>query len=293
MKVDNPLSLWLQSTLFLFDLDTVRKAYTESYKLLPEDIRDAFKNRESGYLGNVWHSLDLLLCMHAYRDLQYGPKGNTELRRQVKLGWVAYNINAAQRLLNHKAKLRKELWKWYNDAGRQCRDEKTFNKFINFLQGYLRTTIAELAVLYVYLYNNRPIMPLGFMQHLVTLGPSGPTLGDFIDIETLTFIDVKSKGPGEMYQQDLLTLTITTRLPSAIAIPRYGVDEHETIREDVIVVEHYILSAAGKKQWIKHDKSKDLEAPIEDKLKPLMQNITILEDNARDALKRSRKLKSR
>jgi hypothetical protein len=58
----------------------------------------------------------------------------------------------------------------------------------------LQTTIAELSVLYVYLYNDRPVMPLGFMQHLVTMGSSGPTLGDMIDIETLTF-DIK---PGEV-----------------------------------------------------------------------------------------------
>jgi len=35
-----------------------------------------------------------------YRDIQYGPRGK-ELRRRMKLGWIAYNINAVQKLLNN------------------------------------------------------------------------------------------------------------------------------------------------------------------------------------------------
>ena len=167
------------------------------------------------------------------------------------------------------------------------RDEETFKKFINFLHGYLQTTIAELAVLYVYLYLNKPIMPLGFMQHLVTLGPSGPTLGDLIDIETLTFIEVKSRRPGKQYGSDLLSLTINTRLPSAVAIPRYKVKVdivRRGVDKNAIVVELYTLAVAGRrKPWVEY--KGDLEAPIEDELKPLMHNIPLLEDNARSYLR--------
>ena len=288
MGTEDPLISWLQPTILLFDLEVVRRIYAESYRLLPSDVREALEDSKSGYLGDVWRSLDLLLCMHAYRDLQYGPKGSRKtalLRRRMKLAWIAYNMYAAQKLLDQWNRLEEELWKWYESKGHLYRDEETFKEFVNFLHGYLQTTIAELAVLYVYLYLNRPIMPLGFMQHLVTLGPSGPTLGDLIDIETLTFIEVKSRRPGKQYGSDLLSLTINTRLPSAVAIPRYKVD---TVRREVdknaIVVELYTLAVAGRrKPWVEH--KGDLEAPIEDELKPLMHNIPLLEDNAWNYLK--------
>ena len=232
--------------------------------------------------------MDFILCMFPYRDLQYGPKGGRgirELRRRVKLSWIAYNMYAVQRLLDRWGSLENELWKWYNSEGRWCKDEKGFKDFVEFLHGYLQTTIAELAVLYVYLYHDRPIMPLGFMQHLVTLGPSGPTLGDFIDIETLTFIEVKSRRPGRQYWSDLLSLTINTRLPSAVAIPRYGVDKRERrVKEDVIVVEFYVLVVAGRrKPWV--IRKGEMEAPVEKELKPLMCNIALLKDNAKNYLK--------
>ncbi len=166
LRVEDPLVSWLRPTLLLFDLDVVQRAYAESYKLLPKDIQNALEDERLGYFGDVWRSLDLLLCMHAYRDLQYGPKRvkrTPMLRKQIKLGWIAYNINAAQKLLDHWNKLEEELWIWYDHEGRQYRDKKTFEDFINFLHGYIQTTIAELAVLYVYLFNNKIIMPLGFM----------------------------------------------------------------------------------------------------------------------------------
>ena len=288
MGAEDPLISWLRPTILLFDLEVVRRIYAESYRLLPSDAREALEDSKSGYLGDVWRSLDLLLCMHAYRDLQYGPKGSRKtawLRRRMKLAWIAYNMYAAQKLLDQWNRLERELWKWYESKGHLYRDKETFREFINFLHGYLQTTIAELAVLYVYLYLNRSIMPLGFMQHLVTLGPSGPTLGDLIDIETLTFIEVKSRRPGKQYGLDLLSLTINTRLPSAVAIPRYKVD---TVRGEVdknaIVVELYTLTVAGRrKPWVKH--KGDLEAQIEDEIKPLIQNIPLLEDNAWSYLK--------
>jgi hypothetical protein len=278
----NPIVQWLQTTTFLFDLDTVRRVYEESYGLLPADIRD---NIKESYLYDVWHSIDLLLCMMPYRDIQYGPGGprDRELRRRVKLGWIAYNINAAQKLLSNWNSLEKELWDWYHSIGHRYRGEKDFKGFIDFLQGYLQATIAELSVLYVYLYNNRPVMPLGFMQHLVTLGTKGPTLGDMIDIETLTFIEVKAnRATVRQHKGDLLSLMINTRLPVAIAVPRYRVDiETDQIDENDIVVEFYTLGSARGKVWIE-PAEKSLEADIENKLKPLMQNITLLRENADD-----------
>jgi len=283
----NPLNMWIQTTIFLSKLDTVKKAYNDSYELLPTDIRKALGDRRTGYIGDIYHSLDLLLCMHTYRDLQYGPSDRsvTELRRRMKLAWIAYNMNAAQKLLDSWDALEKELWEWYNDEGYQYRDEDKFKEFMIFLREYLQTTIAELAVLYVYLYLNRPVMPLGFMQHLITLGPSGPTLGDLIDIETLTFIEIKSGRPAWRYKLDLLSLTINTRLPSAVAIPRYEVNiEQRKIDNNSIVVELYILAAAGRRPpWIEH--KEDLKAPIEEELRPLMQNIALLRRNAEDYLK--------
>ena len=50
--------------------------------------------------------------MHAYRDLQYGPKGSkkvAELRRRMKLAWIAYNMYAAQKLLDNWSQLENEL----------------------------------------------------------------------------------------------------------------------------------------------------------------------------------------
>ncbi|MEB3755811.1 MAG: hypothetical protein GSR79_02990, partial [Desulfurococcales archaeon] len=71
MGAEKPLTLWLRPTLFLLDLDAVQRAYAESYGLLPEDVRRVLENKKLGYFGDVYRSLDLLLCMHAYRDLQY------------------------------------------------------------------------------------------------------------------------------------------------------------------------------------------------------------------------------
>jgi len=194
--IEAPLDTWLQSTTFLSELNSVKKAYNDSFKLLPLDLQQAIRD---WYLCDLCHSIDLFLYTLPYRDLQYGPKRRVKLRRRVKLSWIAYNIHVAQKLLNDWSNLERELWEWYNNKGCQCqvhewyRDEKSFRKnFVNFLNNYLSALMAELSVLYVYLYNDRPVMPLGFMQHLVTMGPSGPTLGDLIDIETLTFIDVKS-----------------------------------------------------------------------------------------------------
>jgi hypothetical protein len=287
----NPIVQWLRSTIFLFNLDIVKKTYEESYRLLPIDVQE---NIKENYLHDIWHSIDLLLCMMPYRDIQYGPKGKgpggKKLRRRMKLSWVAYNINAIQKLLDNWGSLEKELWDWYYSVGHQYRSEDKFKEFTGFLQNYLQTTIAELSVLYVYLYNDRPVMPLGFMQHLVTMGPSAPTLGDMIDIETLTFIEVKSnRARVKEFKKDLLSLTINTRLPAAIAVPRYRVNKNTSqIDENGIVVELYTLSSVPGKVWIEHVEEKNLEADIENELKPLMQNITLLRKNAKNYLQEKR-----
>jgi len=283
----DPLKYWLRTTLFLSQLDAVKRAYNSSYEQIPEDLREAFYANSAGYLSDIYHSLDLLLCMLPYRDLQYGPKGGKgapKLRRRMKMAWIAYNMKASQELLNNRSQLERELWEWYKKEGSNYRSEEAFKDFVNFLKGYIRTAIAELAVLYVYLYNGKPIMPLGFMQHLVTPGPSGPTLGDLIDIETLTFIEIKSRRPASRYKSDLISLTISTRLPSAVAIPRYEVDiMQQEVIENCIVAELYKLVVAGRKaMWIEH--GRDLKAPIEEELRPLIQNITVLKKNAEDYL---------
>jgi len=276
----NPIVRWLQTTTFLFDLNSVRKAYEESYRLLPKDVQNKI---EEEYLHDIYHSLDLLLCMMPYRDIQYGPKGK-ELKRRMKLGWIAYNINAVQKLLNNWYSVKKDLEDWYRSRGHPYRNEGSFNTFIDFLQSYLQTTIAELFVLYVYLYNNRAVMPLGFMQHLVTLETRGPTLGDLVDIETLIFIEVKSKRAGvRQYKGGLLSLMINTRLPSAIAVPRYRVEEKAgLIDESGIVVEIFTLRSVHQRVWTKREK--EIEADIDNELKSLMQGITLLRENAENYL---------
>jgi len=286
------LNLWLQTTAFLSELDTIKRAYNESSKLLPSDLLEAVKNL---YSCDLCRSVDLFLCMLPHRDLQYGPKRRPGLRRRMKLGWIAYNIHVAQKLLDNWSNLEKELWEWYDSKGCQCRvhelykDEDSFKKnFINFLSNYLNATVAELSVLYVYLYDEKPVMPLGFMQHLVTMGPSGPTLGDLIDIETLTFIDVKSdRSKVKQLKGDLLSLMINTRLPVAIAVPRYRVNENTGVPvEDSIVVEFYKLYMERRNiRYIHIEKERELEARVEDELKPLMQGIKLLEENANDYLK--------
>ena len=160
-----------------------------------------------------------------------------------------------------------------------------------FLQSYLQTTIAELSVLYVYLYNNRAVMPLGFMRHLVTIETRGPTLGDLVDIETLTFIEVKSKRAGvRKYKGGLLSLMINTRLPPAIAVPRYRVEEKAgLIDESGIVVEIFTLSSVPQRVWIETKREKEIEADIDNELKSLMQGITLLRGNAENCLQENKR----
>ena len=68
MSMKNPLKYWFQTTSFLAQIDTVKQAYSNSYELIPRDLKDVFYARDLEYLSNVYHSLDLLLCMPPYRD---------------------------------------------------------------------------------------------------------------------------------------------------------------------------------------------------------------------------------
>jgi len=64
--------------------------------------------------------------------------------------------------------------------------------------------------------------------------------------------NVKYSGSGRLYNSELLSLTINTRLASGVAIPRNMVEsERGKVDKDAIVVELYALAAAGKrKRWI-------------------------------------------
>ncbi len=80
---------------------------------------------------------------------------------------------------------------------------------------------------------------------------------------------------------------INTRLPVAIAVPRYRVNENTGVPvEDSIVVEFYKLYMERRNiRYIHIEKERELEARVEDELKPLMQGIKLLEENANDYLR--------
>jgi len=300
LGLNEPFNVWFRTATFLFEIETIRRIYNDSFKILPVDIQEALTK---WYLHDLFRAVDLLLCMFPYRDLQYGPKAKggdrktVELRRRAKLGWLAYHIHAAQKLLENWSLVEEEVLKWFNSEGSQYReytlfkDEVSFKEnFLRFFKGLISGTIAELSVIYAYLYNDKPVMPLGFMQHLITLGPSGPTLGDLIDIGTLTFIDVKSRREDvKRLKSEALLLMINTRLPVAIAVPRYKVDEdRRVIDENGVTVEFYTLRLMSRNldnMYLEEDRRMRLEARVEDKLKPLMQNIKILRENAEHYLR--------
>jgi hypothetical protein len=87
------------------------------------------------------------------------------------------------------------------------------------------------------------------------------------------------------FKNDLLSLMINTRLPAAIAVPRYRVNKSTSqIDENGIVVEPYTLSSVPGKVWIEHVDEKSLKAGIENELKPL----TLLRENAENYLQEKR-----
>jgi hypothetical protein len=104
----------------------------------------------------------------------------------------------------------------------------------------------------------------------------------------LTLVEVKAnRAKVKKHKGSLLSLMINMRLPVAIAVPRYRVDiETGQIDENCIVVEFYTLGSARGKVWIE-PAEKSLEAYIENELKPLMQNVTLLRENSDDYRKES------
>ncbi len=88
---------------------------------------------------------------------------------------------------------------------------------------WLKSLIYELAALYVYIYNNYRVLPFGPMQHVIEGGYTWSiTLGDFIDPETNSLVDVKSS----IYQlqknpRPLIRMSVELRMPIHIAVPHY------------------------------------------------------------------------
>jgi predicted membrane-bound dolichyl-phosphate-mannose-protein mannosyltransferase len=73
---------------------------------------------------------------------------------------------------------------------------------------------------------------------------------------------------------------VNTRLPVAVAVSRYRVDiKANQPDENGIVVEFYTSGSVRGKAWIE-PAEKNLEADVENELKPLMLNITLLKENA-------------
>jgi len=112
--------------------------------------------------------------------------------------------------------------------------------------GYLEGFVAELAVLYVYIANNKMIMPFGVMQHVIH-GPLtlSQDLGDFLDPESDSLIEVKRKISEEQLKHILIRLSTNLRKPVYIVIPRYC-KEKET-NHTCIVLDKYELKY--KRPW--------------------------------------------
>lgn len=86
---------------------------------------------------------------------------------------------------------------------------------------WLRPLIHELATLYVYIYNDRRILPFGSMQHVIEGGYTWSiTLGDLIDPETNSLIDVKSSVKG-LQISPLIRMSVELRMPIHIVVSHY------------------------------------------------------------------------
>jgi hypothetical protein len=266
--------------LLLRGLSTIHKAYKHAYSKLSEDIKELFEKRHNDYLnsegsGPLWHLLDYLLCMFPYRDLQYGfrePKDSENL----KLGWIALHMAALQKLSDDVEELRHEL-----ESIGQFEDED-----INFFINYISSTISELSAMYVYLLNDMVILPFGFMQHGIQIhGKSGPALGDFIEVTTLSFVDVKSSY-AQVSPQELVNLMVSTRMPSAFIVPRYNLKEGK-IDNSKIVLDRFEPLFIGKRKYPQMRKKRDyLSAPIKNEHTELISSIKLLKDNAEYLLTR-------
>lgn len=274
---------WINSALILIT-DTIKKSYDDALCELYNNVPDAKDLFEShiDYLGrrvNAGHFIDLILCLFPYRDLQYGFKGERNKTKKLKLSWIAFHILALEKLLKNEDRFRKELEKIAEEKG-----EKRFEKEeINFIINYVNTTIAELSALYVYIMIDKTVLPFGFMQHAITSSRSkGPTLGDFIEVDTLTFVDIKAS-KNQVNKDGLIRLMVSTRLPSAFIVPRYAIDFNKrTIDNTKIVLDRYTLGAFGGIDRIPNY----CEAKIMDDHMSILSSISLLKRNANALLQK-------
>jgi len=294
ISMPNVIEKWMRSALDLIT-DTVKKSYDDALDKLYNSVPNAKNLFEShnDYMGrriNDGHFIDLILCFFPYRDLQYGfgGRGQGEKTKELKLNWIAFHILALENLLKNKNQLRHELQKVAEEKG-----EEHFGKEqIDFIINYINATIAELSALYVYMMLDKTILPFGFMQHAITSsGGKGPTLGDFIEVDTLTFVDVKTH-PIDVnnakvrvkIRRGLIRLMASTRLPSAYIVPHYAVSQGN-MDNTKIVLDRYTLGAFGNiNEFLNY-----YEAPImKDHIK-ILGNISLLERNAKLILQRKKK----
>ena len=277
-RYENVLSWWLRSATSLI-VPTLERCYVNALQRFPEESIKLFE-KHPDYLGrekNLFHFIDLVFCMFPYRDLQYGFKGASrearEKTRRLKLNWIAFHIIALENLKREKDRFLNEIKR----ISRVSEDE------LRFLMGYVDTTIAELCALYVYLVNDVTILPFGFMQHAIRpTGLSGPALGDFIEVDTLTFVDVKSSRRG-VNRNALIRLMTSTRLPSAFIVPRYGVDpEKNEIQRNVIVLDKFEVGFRGISEKRNYRK-----AEIQNQHKNILSSVSLLEKNSEELLSKS------
>ncbi len=108
-------------------------------------------------------------------------------------------------------------------------DEQDIDKLIKTLliglafDGFtwLKPLIYELAALYVYIYNDYRILPFGPMQHVIEGGYTWSlTLGDFIDPETNSLMDVKSSSYATNTRY-LVRMNVELRMPIHVVVPHY------------------------------------------------------------------------
>lgn len=267
-------------------LSSIHIAYDKAYSKLPQDIKKLFE-RHNDYLndkgsGPLWHLMDYLFCMFPYRDLQYGFKGQKKDTENLKLGWIALHIAALNNLIENKEQLRQEIL----SKVRQCE-----RKDIDFFENYILSTIAELSAIYVYLREQKVILPFGFMQHGIKLtGKSGPALGDFIEVSTMSFVNIKSSRDS-VSPQEIVNLMVSTRLPSAFIVPRYGIKDKK-IDNSKIVLDRFEPQFSGKNRYPRRKESEYLHADIKSEHKELIGSIRLLQNNAKRYMSEKLRLKS-
>ena len=120
----------------------------------------------------------------------------------------------------------------------ECLIGSIFGYGLNYLEGF----VGELAALYVYIANNKMILPFGVMQHVI-YGPLtlAQDLGDFLDPETDSLINVKRFIRIKKARRYLAKLSANLRKPIYIVVPRYYRAKDGSINHDCIVLDKYEL----------------------------------------------------